>query len=158
MINAENRSTNYGVVRLDLLEHIYQTLYMQRIRYNSEETWPHRIISNSTVVDVNLDSLDSIRLQVETKHITEAGWKTVETEYHEFDAVILATGYIRNSHEELLASAKYLLPGGDQAEKKWTVSRDYKVKFETGMVSDEAGIYLQGCNEESHGVRIYQLY
>jgi L-ornithine N5-oxygenase len=152
VINAENRSTNYGVVRLELLEHIYQTLYMQRVRHRNEETWPHRIFTDSTIVGVDTDCPDKVRLQVATKHLGENGVKSVETEDHEYDVVILATGYTRNSHEELLNPARYLMPGGDQEGKKWNVTRDYKVIFENGMVSDDASVYLQGCNEESHGV------
>jgi L-ornithine N5-oxygenase len=153
-INAENRSTNYGVVRLDLIEHIYQTLYMQRINFRNEDTWPHRILTNSTVVRVDSDYQDRVRLQVSTNNWNEESTKSVQIEDQEYDAVILATGYTRDSHEELLAPARYLLQGGDHSEKKWTVSRDYKVVFEKGMVSDDAGVYLQGCNEGSHGVCI----
>jgi L-ornithine N5-oxygenase len=156
MINAENRSTNYGVVRLELLEHIYQTLYMQRIRHQSEETWPHRILTNSTVVDVDPVCHDKVRIQIATRKVSDKGVKNVEIEDHEYDAVILATGYTRDSHEELLNPTRYLLPGGDQSEKKWNVSRDYKVIFDHGMVSNDAGVYLQGCNEGSHGVWPYK--
>jgi L-ornithine N5-oxygenase len=125
---------------------------MQRIRFRTEESWPHRILTNSTVVGVDPDYQDRVQLQVTAKHWHEEGTESVETENQEYDAVILATGYTRDSHEYLLVPARYLLPGGDQPDKKWTVSRDYKVIFEKGMVSDDAGIYLQGCNENSHGV------
>lgn len=157
LINAEHRTTNYGVVRLDLLEHIYQTLYMQRVHHPNPEDWQHRIANNSTIVGVDGDSPTTIRLQVARKVVGSLGEKESETELQEYDAVIIATGYTRNIHEDILAPARSLMAGGDKPDNKWTVSRDYKVLFEEGMVSEDAGIYLQGCNEQSHGVSLVQL-
>lgn len=54
-------------------------------------------------------------------------------------------------HEEFLAPARHLMPGGDAPGKLWEVKRDYKVITEEGVVNDDAGIYLQGCCESSHG-------
>ncbi|KAF2422747.1 L-ornithine N5 oxygenase [Tothia fuscella] len=152
LINSEHRTTNYGVVRLELLEHIYQTLYMQRVHHPHEEDWQHRIENNSTIVGVNADSSETIQLQVARRVESCYGEKEVATETQEYDVVIIATGYTRNSHEDILAPARYLMPGGDDPEKKWTVSRDYKVHFQEGLVSEDAGVFLQGCNEESHGL------
>jgi L-ornithine N5-oxygenase len=84
--------------------------------------------------------------------VNSCGEVETETQLQEYDAVVVATGYTRNIHEDILAPSRTLMAGGDKPENKWTVSRDYKVNFEEGMVSEDAGIYLQGCNEESHGV------
>lgn len=64
-INLYNRATNYGVVRLELLEHIYETLYMQRIRQPNEDRWQHRILSNSNVVGVDTGNKSKMGLQIE---------------------------------------------------------------------------------------------
>jgi L-ornithine N5-oxygenase len=32
------------------------------------------------------------------------------------------------------------------------VGRDYSVHFEQGTVQPDAGIFLQGCNEKTHGL------
>jgi len=143
----ENRCTNYGVVRLELLERLYEKLYMQRIRHgNDERDWPHRIIANSTVVAVNVfDKFVSICTDVsgsDGPHVMD------------FDFVIVATGYTRNEHEILLGKWPYDNPGRDQSRKSWTVGRDYHVNFQSEpAISDEAGVWLQGCNEDTHGVR-----
>jgi L-ornithine N5-oxygenase len=68
------------------------------------------------------------------------------------DAVFVATGYKRNAHEELLHDARSLRRGGERADDKWEVARDYKVLFEEGKVSENAGIWLQGCCESTHGL------
>jgi L-ornithine N5-oxygenase len=125
---------------------------MQRVHHSREEDWQHRIENNSTIVGVDGNSPSTVRLQVARKVVGSYGEKGTETELQEYDAVIVATGYTRNIHEDILAPARSLMAGGDKPENKWTVSRDYKVNFEEGMVSDDAGVYLQGCNEESHGV------
>lgn len=70
------------------------------------------------------------------------------------DLVMVAAGYERDVHEDILQSVRHLMPGGDQAGKKWTVGRDYRLNFETGAVSNDSGIYLQGCNEQTHGVSV----
>ncbi len=70
----------------------------------------------------------------------------------EFDYVFVATGYVRHAHEEILAGVKGLLPAG---EAKFEVQRDYRVKFAEGKVGAEAGVWLQGCNEGTHGVSAF---
>ncbi len=35
---------------------------------------------------------------------------------------------------------------------RWGINRDYSVKFEPGSVHEDAGIWLQGCNESTHGL------
>ncbi len=47
---ALDRGTNYGVVRLELLEEIYSTLYSYRVQYKNEDDWPQQILSHREVV------------------------------------------------------------------------------------------------------------
>lgn len=68
------------------------------------------------------------------------------------DAVFAATGYIRNAHEEMLQPLEGLRPQRGGNEEKWNVLRDYRVEFKPGLVSQTAGIWLQGCNESTHGL------
>src|SRR6185436_3949510 len=70
-INSSNKNTNYGVVRLELLERIYETLYLQRLTYESEEQWPYRILPNATVTKVASRSPDTVYLGVEWTHSSE---------------------------------------------------------------------------------------
>lgn len=37
-------------------------------------------------------------------------------------------------------------------ELPWAVDRKYAVQFAPGAVAEDAGIYLQGCNERTHGL------
>ena len=146
---AEDRNTNYGVVRIELLEHIYETLYTQRIRYSNTSEWPHQILSHSAIRSVNdVKSKDQLELEIEdTTNPTSPSTSTLSV-----DLIILATGYTRDSHEYLLQSARHLMPHGGQQDEKWEVGRDYKVRFSNGKVSDDAGVWLQGCNQETHGL------
>ncbi|KAF2281532.1 FAD/NAD(P)-binding domain-containing protein [Westerdykella ornata] len=157
----EDKGTNYGVVRINLLEHIYETLYTQRIRYGNtpqaEENWPHRILPYRKVVDVTNSPVikDGIRLHVRDQsplYLSDVPNATEQEEVIDVDAVFVATGYQRDFHETLLRDARHLMPGGDLRDAKWQVRRDYKVLFEDKKVSDDAGVWLQGCCESSHGV------
>ncbi|KAF1987352.1 hypothetical protein K402DRAFT_354272 [Aulographum hederae CBS 113979] len=147
---ASDRNTNYGVVRIELLERLYETLYMQRLHHESEEDWLYRILPNRTVTRVDdLSSKDNrVRLTIRNNEDSH----NPVTEDMDCDLVIVAAGYLRNAHEQLLHGARGLLPGGDAPEKTWSVSRDYRVEFEHGTVSLNAGVWLQGCNEATHGL------
>lgn len=158
---VEDKGTNYGVVRLNLLEHIYETLYMQRIRYGNtaeaEAQWPHRILPYRYVTECEDSPVlkDGIRLQARDQsplYFSEVPGATERKEILDVDAVFVATGYYRDLHETLLKDARHLMPGGDLKEAKWTVQRDYRVNFENKSVNEDAGVWLQGCCETTHGV------
>jgi L-ornithine N5-oxygenase len=59
-----------------------------------------------------------------------------------FDIVVLATGYRRDYHLELLAGVQDHIQGA-------AVDRHYRLPLTAGS---EAGIFLQGCCEDSHGL------
>ncbi|KAI9692081.1 MAG: hypothetical protein M1820_009549 [Bogoriella megaspora] len=149
----EDRCTNYGVVRLELLEEIYAGLYTQRLKYPSQEQWPHRILNHSFVSGWKEKPDGS--LLVHLQHERDQGQVCNGTKSEnvlEADAVIVAVGYRRDGHEEMLKSSRYLLPNQDHTNSKFEVERDYKIKFREGAVADDTGIWLQGCNESTHGV------
>lgn len=146
-------------MRIGLLEHIYETLYMQRIKYGNttqeEENWPHRILPHRLVTNVSDTSSGGVRLTVRDQsplYLSEEVGATERQETLDVDAVFVATGYQRDLHETLLKDARHLMPGGDLKDAKWFVQRDYRVAFENRCVSDEAGVWLQGCCEKTHGV------
>lgn len=71
----------------------------------------------------------------------------------ECDFVFCATGYVRNSHERILEGTRDLLPvanGGREA--LFPVGRDYRVMYDGEKIDDRCGVWLQGCNESTHGV------
>jgi L-ornithine N5-oxygenase len=158
---TEDKGTNYGVVRLGLLEHIYETLYMQRIKYGNsaaeEAQWPHRIKPHRRVTAVEDSPVipNGVRLQVRDQsplYFSEVAGGQEGRETVDVDAVFVATGYQRDLHETLLKDARHLMPGGDLSDARWTVQRDYRVNFENKAVSETAGVWLQGCCETTHGV------
>lgn len=160
----EDKGTNYGVVRLGLLEHIYETLYLQRIRYGStpeaeDRHWPHRILPYRRVTEVTQSPVRAggVRLQMEDQSALyfndgPGGEKTQQI--LDVDAVFVATGYFRDLHETLLQDARHLMPGGAREGATWSVGRDYRVRFEEKRVAADAGVWLQGCCEATHGVSV----
>jgi L-ornithine N5-oxygenase len=159
----EDKGTNYGVVRIGLLEHIYETLYMQRIRYGNspqeEIHWPHRIMPHRRVIDVEDSPVrkEGVRLHIKDSsplYLSEGPGAQEQHEILDVDAVFVATGYYRDLHETLLKDARHLMPGGDLADAKWTVQRDYRISFENKRVGEDAGVWLQGCCETTHGVSV----
>ncbi|EMD58321.1 hypothetical protein COCSADRAFT_41988 [Bipolaris sorokiniana ND90Pr] len=158
---VEDKGTNYGVVRLGLLEHIYETLYMQRIRYGNspaeEAHWPHRILPYRRVVDVTDSPVcqGGVRLHVQDSsalYFSEQAGGQERKETLDVDAVFVATGYLRDLHETLLKDARHLMPGGELEGAKWQVQRDYRVNFTEKSVGEDAGVWLQGCCESTHGL------
>jgi L-ornithine N5-oxygenase len=85
-------------------------------------------------------------------YLSEGPGAQEQREILDVDAVFVATGYYRDLHETLLKDARHLMPGGDLADAKWTVQRDYKINFENKSVGRDAGVWLQGCCETTHGV------
>lgn len=158
---AEDKATNYGVVRLPLLEHIYETLYLQRISHGNtpqaEKNWPHAILPYRLVTDVQDSPVikDGLRLQIHDRsplYLSEELNAQERTETLDVDAVFVATGYQRDLHETLLGDARHLMPGGDLQDARWTVRRDYGVEFAERSISRDAGVWLQGCCERTHGL------
>lgn len=118
-------------------------MYHQRLHEPDESKWQHRILPWREAVGYEKSSDHQLRLKLKN---------TLDGEHcmsdSSFDLVILGTGYERNGHETLLEPAGHLLPG-DQ----FVVERNYKIKFCADSVADDCGIWLQGCCEDSHGVR-----
>lgn len=67
----------------------------------------------------------------------------------EVDAVIVATRYTRNAHEDILKPVQHLKLS---PQTRWTMQRDYRVVLDPAKISSQAGIWLQSCNEETHGL------
>lgn len=147
---ALDRGTNYGVVRLELLEHLYEKLYGQRLWNSDESTWSARIIPNRAVVSASQSSNSSVTLRLGDPAGAESADAADELEV---DYVFTATGYRRNAHEEMLADSRALLPESQATAEKFPVARDYRVLYDEAKVDgDQAGVWLQGCNEGTHGV------
>jgi L-ornithine N5-oxygenase len=136
-----DKATNYSVVRMELLEELYNHMYAQRLREPEESKWQHRIRPLREVVGTE-ECEGGIRLRLRNTRTGEVA-ESEET----FDAVICATGYARDVHLRMLKPVMGLTKKG-----ACTVGRDYKVEFKDGAVARDAGIFLQGCCEDTHGV------
>lgn len=126
----EFHNTNYSVVDLDLIERIYGIFYRQKVAGADR----HAFLCRRNVEAAKADA-GGIELT-----LRDSATGAVET--HRYDAVILATGYERKSHRELLAPLQDYL--GD-----FEVGRDYRVLADERL---HAGIYLQGFTQDSHGL------
>lgn len=152
---AADKGTNYGVVRLELLEHIYSVLYSQRILHGSDESsWPLRLLPHREVSGLEEvgDGSGRVRLSIRNDESRYKQKKSDVLETLEVDLVVVASGYQRDVHESLLAGCRELMPQGGREGEKWAVGRDYRVLFGEGKVDAQAGVWLQGCNEKTHGV------
>ncbi|MCX7289795.1 lysine N(6)-hydroxylase/L-ornithine N(5)-oxygenase family protein [Janthinobacterium sp.] len=124
-------NTNYAVVDTGLIERIYDLLYQQKVR-GSER---HRVLFEHEVA--SLRSGDDGALLAELRH-GDGGPSSARR----YDAVVLATGYQRQTHRRLLAPLAQWFDAGD-------VARDYRLR---GPEDCAAGIFLQGCCEDTHGL------
>ncbi|KAL8834973.1 MAG: hypothetical protein Q9176_007201 [Flavoplaca citrina] len=136
-----NKATNYGVVRPELLDRLYESMYHQRLHEPDPRKWQFQIVPWREVVGVEKDG-ERIRLRLKN---TSTGETSISD--HPFDLAIFGTGYERKGHEKLLESTRGMLQGG-----KFSVERDYRVKYRIDMVKEGSGVWLQGCCEDTHGL------
>lgn len=173
---AEAKTTNYGVVRLELIEHLFEKIYHQRREIGRDEKqWPHRIMGGRRILGVEEVS-DGLQIKVCSAPPGDDDFDITgyegEEELLDVDLIIAATGYRRNAHLEMLRDSWHLLPETqDKSEPlgdKWQVQvdgatpstrvlevgRDYGVRFMQGAVAPGSGVWLQGCCEGTHGVSV----
>ncbi|KAI4142728.1 MAG: hypothetical protein LQ341_003131, partial [Variospora aurantia] len=112
-----NRATNYGVVRPELLDRLYELMYHQRLHQPDESKWQHKIIPRTAVVGYDQPAEGRARLKL--KNTLDGSISLSETA---FDWIIVATGYVRDAHVTMLEASKDLLETG-----KYDVGRDYKL-------------------------------
>lgn len=141
-----NRSTNYGVVRLPLIEQIYESMYHQRLQDADTRNWQHRILCSQEIVSITDLSLEG-RVALTLRSLKDRNLAMLDTLV--VDAVVLATGYVRDSHNEILKDCQ-VINGSEDAS--WKTGRDYKVMLNREVVDGSVNIYLQGCNEQTHGL------
>ena len=139
-----HRATNYSVVRPELLDRLYESMYHQRLREPDKGRWRHQIATSHALLGGERDRDGRIRLKFRNVSTQEDSIAPAS-----FDFVIAATGYNRNSHERMLEPTKDLLPSS-----KFEVERNYRIKYQADKVAENCGIWLQGCCEKTHGVSL----
>lgn len=119
----EAKATNYGVVRLGLIEALFEMMYEQKRELGADESkWPHRIMGGRHIVAAE-DSGDKLRLKLrqvlpgevtlQADGLVEAEDRLVgseDVEELDVDLVVAATGYRRTAHVDMLKDAWKLLP------------------------------------------------
>lgn len=143
----KNKATNYSVVRLPLIEGIYEKMYRQRLVKSDPKDWSLSLFHNSEVAGAKLVEAGSgLNLQLRN---TITGEDTVTNDT--YDLVVVATGYQRKPFAGILKDLQPLLLSGPEDDAH-TVQRNYRLLFRPGLVAREAAIWLQGSCETSHGV------
>ena len=141
-----HRATNYSVVRPELLDRLYESMYHQRLHEPDKGRWRHQIATSQALLGGERDRDGRIRLRFRNVSTQE------DSTPASFDFVIAATGYDRNGHEKLLEPTKDLLQSN-----KFEVERTYRIKYQEDKVAKDSGIWLQGCCEKTHGVGLASL-
>ena len=137
------------------------------------------IVDTRLTEDAGTETLQLIVRQLShtNGHITRTNGQNgnkVE-EILDVDLIVAATGYQRRVHVDIMkgvwellpemGSSDNLLPGADgwvvncqtdndSRPRRLEVDRQYRVKFSSGTVDPTSGIWLQGCCEGTHGVRL----
>lgn len=129
------RDTNYAVVDRPLIEQIYEMLYLQNVSGEPR----HRLLANTGIESALRTAGGRIELTLRDRL---SGHARAE----QFDALVLATGYRRDTHVDLLEG---LAPHLGDALAQGNVERDYRLATPERF---KPRIYLQGCCEDSHGL------
>jgi L-ornithine N5-oxygenase len=127
---------------------------MQRLRNPDASQWRCNIISNRAVITASQFCNSSVVLKLGVPEEKRRQQDINVEEDLEVDYVFTATGYLRNAHEDMLSEVRSLLPSDLVKEGKFPVSRDYRVQYDEEKVDARAGVWLQGCNEGTHGVTL----
>ena len=122
--------TNYAAPDLALVERIFGVLYAQQIA----GTPRHRLLRRHDVA--------SVRADAQGVHLTLVDLDGGAERIERYDAVVLATGYTREHHKDLLAPLAPWL--GD-----FRVDRLYRVESASSF---RPAVFLQGACEASHGL------
>lgn len=140
--NRSDKATNYGVVRSELLDRMYENMYHQRLHEPDQSKWQYKIVAWREVI--GFENCSDGRLRLKLKNTSN---EEISMSDSSFDLAMLGTGYERNGHETLLEPTRHLLQ-----EDRYAVERNYRVKFRKDAVAESCGIWLQGCCEDSHGL------
>ncbi|MEH3117451.1 MAG: lysine N(6)-hydroxylase/L-ornithine N(5)-oxygenase family protein [Methylorubrum populi] len=124
------RNTNYAVIDPDLLHALYAIVYRQKV----SGTERLRLLPRRHIEQV-ARSPDRISLRT-TDHFASTNGTTG------YNCVILATGYERNAHRDLLEPLNKHI-------KSSTIRRDYCLEAQPKFAPR---IYMQGYSEISHGL------
>lgn len=125
-------NTKCAVVDPDLIDAVYGIFYQQKV----EGAPRHAMLTRHEVVAARCGSNGGGTV------LDLAGLDDGGRRERRYGAVVLAAGYRRRIHKDLLQPMERWLAGGE-------VGRDYRLPTVPGCT---AGLYLQGCCEATHGL------
>jgi L-ornithine N5-oxygenase len=128
-------NTNYSVVDTDLIEELYRRVYQEKVL----GTQRLRLFNVSRLVET-VETGESVRATVESLTTHE---KTVL----DCDVLVYATGYRPTDPSALLGELAKQCHQDDAGRLR--VQRDYRISTESEL---NAGLYLQGSTEHTHGI------
>ncbi len=137
---TQHYDTNYSVVDSDLIRRLYSIHYAEKVSGRQRLFFRNL----STVTEVNEAAPGE-------EHGVQIGYTVAtapEQQSLRVDAAILATGYTYPNPPKVLAELKEWIHM-DAATGKAVVDRHYRMQTDTRL---SAGIYVQGCNESTHGL------
>lgn len=126
----EFHNTNYSVIDPSLIDRIYAVLYRQKVAAAER----HAVLC--------LRQVQGAQVSAQGIELSSLDLATGQLHAKAYDAVILATGYERNAHRELLAPLAHYLEG-------FQVDRQYRALATAEL---RAPVFLQGFCEASHGL------
>lgn len=129
----EMRETNYAGLAPGLLDELYRMLYLQRLAGKEQS----RVVTMTEIVGARIDGNEIV---LETHNRACAA---NDIEDLRCDIVLLGTGFDGRQPQLIRSLARSL--GCDSL----AVNRSYRA---TLTDSGEAGLYLQGVNEDTHGI------
>ncbi|KAK9449299.1 L-lysine 6-monooxygenase (NADPH-requiring)-domain-containing protein [Limtongia smithiae] len=142
---ADDRGTNYAVVRMQLIEHLYALLYAQKLHSSSgsqenDDAIRLRMMPCRKLVgaqeDIARDVVKLVLLDTERDVI-------LHDEQPEYHVLIAATGYDRTSAcAKLLQPLQKYMPNGRVEVDRW-----YQLRLD---ISPK--VWIQGACEETHGL------
>ncbi|EGF98827.1 L-ornithine-N-5-monooxygenase-like protein [Melampsora larici-populina 98AG31] len=171
----QSKATNYGVVNPETLKSLYETIYAQKVEEDIEfqgrnlnSSSKIKIINHSIIKEIE----DSSPLIVTIENVL-TGERCQKT----YDAIILGTGYKRESWKEILfnptssqpqsknLSNLFINHQSNQSIKNlinsFQISRHYRLLLPLEFQDQERNhdhrffrptVWLQGCNESTHGI------
>lgn len=149
----KNKATNYSVVRMPLIEHMYEKIYRQRLLTPDPRDWTLSLYPNSEVFGAKTsESGNAVNLQL--KNTITGEIKATEQAY---DLLVFATGYQRKPFAGILKDLKPLLLSASE-ENGPLVQRNYRLLFRPGSVVRDAAIWMQGSCETTHGVSVESMH
>ncbi|KAK9345319.1 L-lysine 6-monooxygenase (NADPH-requiring)-domain-containing protein [Lipomyces starkeyi] len=135
----EHKATNYSVVRSDLLETLYATVYAQKLPGHTTRLRIKNSQSVEQVEVIDKQGCEKVVLKLRDRYHPGA------VELAEYDFVVAATGYDKSAIvTELLSGLNRCLTANEVV-----VDRGYRAKLDANV---EARLWIQGCNEATHGL------